>query len=149
MLYILILWKEEVNRKKKKKLNCRYALYKQMRSYSRTLWSGDGYHIKGKLPVGYIILTEVTCLPFQTTFVYFCSLSLWAATKVRFFKLTLTNCQSWRETSIKHTLSIILKGFDFLFSWLFFFYFGCQVTKECEVSKGLTVNISTMRCITV
>ena len=35
-----------------------------MRSNSRTLWSGDDYDIKGKLPVGYVTLTEVTCLPF-------------------------------------------------------------------------------------
>ena len=133
MLYILILKRKSIE-KRRKKLNCRYALYKQTRSNSRTLWSGDGYDIKGKLPVGYITLTEVTCLPFQTTFVYFCSRSLWAATKGRFLKLTLTNCQSWPETSIKHTLSILLKGFDFLFSWLFFsvLVFRSQKNAKCQ-----------------
>ena len=132
MLYILILWKEEVNWKKKKTLNVDMP---SMSSYSRTLWSGDGSNIKIKLPVGYVTLTEVTCLPFQTTFVYFCSRFLWAATKVRFLKLTLTNCQSWPETSIKHTLSILLKGFDFLSSWLFFFsilVFRSQKNAKCQ-----------------
>ena len=41
------------------------------------------------------------------------------------------------------------KRFWFSFLLVIFFCFGFQVTKECEVSKGLTVNISTMRCITV
>ena len=41
------------------------------------------------------------------------------------------------------------KRFWFSFLLVIFFCFGFQITKEFEVSKGLTVNISTMRCITV
>ena len=58
-----------------KKINCGYAMFKQTKHHSRAFSCGYVYHIKVKIPVGYVTLTVVTVLLFEITIVYFSLLS--------------------------------------------------------------------------
>ena len=81
-------------KEKKKNLNCRYAVYKQIRSQSRSLWSSDVCHIKMKNPCGRCYSNWGHVPPFRNSNCVFSLASfsgLQLATKVRFSKLPLRN----------------------------------------------------------
>ena len=50
-------------------------MFKQTKRHSKTFSCGYVYHIKVKIPVGYVTLTVVTGLLFEITIVYFSLLS--------------------------------------------------------------------------
>ena len=158
MFYILILSSKESITKKKKKLNCRYALYKQIRSQSRSLWSGDVYHIKMKNPCGRCYSNWGHVPPFRNSncvfsLVFFSGLQSYLNLLDSRYIIYLKTCYK-SKVCVKVDLRpqdayafYSQKGFHFFspgFSLFFFLYFGFQVTKQWKVSKGLTVNISTI-----
>ena len=140
MFYILILWSKKSITKKKKNLNCRYALYKQIRSQSRSLWSGDVYHIKMKNPCGRCYSNRGHVPPFRNSNCVF-SLAFFSGLQ-SYLNLLDSRYIIYLKTCYKS--KVCVKVDLILFFSFFFLYFGFQVTKQWKVSKGLTVNIGTM-----